>query len=144
MAMAYDTSPSDYDYVIAQVNLFFTAVFIFEACCKLIGYGPTGYFYSAWNKFDFFVVCTSILDLLMSYLGASALTFLKVGPQIARVFRVLRVSRLLRLVKSFQGLQKLIKVALMAIPFLFNVASILFLVYFIFAVLGVFLYGSLS
>lgn len=68
---------------------------------KIVAYGLKGYFYSGWNKFDFFVVSTSILDIVMAQLGSSSLTFLKVGPQIARVFRVLRVTRLLRLVKSF-------------------------------------------
>ena len=55
---------------------------------KLIGYGPRGYFHKGWNQFDFFVVMTSILDIVLEYSGAETLTFLKVGPQLARIFRV--------------------------------------------------------
>ena len=144
MSMAYETSPKSMEEIMAQIKLVFTIIFITEACMKLIGYGPKGYFYSGWNKFDFFVVSTSILDLVMDSLGQSFVSFLKVGPQIARVFRVLRVTRLLRLVKSFQGLQKLIQVAIYSIPFLLNVASLLFLIYFIFSILGVFLFQDVT
>lgn len=80
MAITYDTSPYEMDSIIEKINLVFTSVFIVEATLKLIGYGVKGYFYSGWNQFDFFVVSTSILDLVMSALGSSSLTFLKVGP----------------------------------------------------------------
>ena len=71
---------------------------------KLFGLGIETYFKNPWNRFDCFIVSTSILDLIMTYAGASALSFLKAGPQIARVFRVLRVTRLLRLIKKFHDL----------------------------------------
>lgn len=75
---------------------------------KLLAYGR-GYFLSGWNIFDFCVVMSSILDIVLSQaglnLGTNALSFL---PQIARIFRVLRVTRLLRSFKRFKGLQKLI------------------------------------
>jgi len=51
-----------------------------ECLLKLIGYGIFGYFYSGWNKFDFFVVCASILDIVLDVLGSSKISFLKVGP----------------------------------------------------------------
>lgn len=66
------------------------------------------------------------------------------GPQLARVFRVLRVTRLFRLIKSFEGLQKLIETAIYSLPAMLNVTALLFLVYFIFAILGVFLFGSIN
>ena len=62
------------------------------------------YFIPGWNKFDFFVVCSSYLDIVMSFLSATSLKFLKVGPQLMRVLRVLRVSRLFRLLNKAKGL----------------------------------------
>lgn len=79
----------------------FTIVFIAECVLKLFGYGFSGYFYSGWNRFDFFVVCTSIIDIVLDVMGSNTISFLKFGPQLGRIFRVLRVSRLLRLVKQF-------------------------------------------
>jgi hypothetical protein len=101
MAMTYDTSSLYYETILSNVNLFFTSVFISECILKITAYGIRGYFFKGWNQFDFFVVMTSIIDLIMDFTGNSFISFLKVGPQIARVFRVLRVSRLFRLIKSF-------------------------------------------
>ena len=39
-----------------------------EATLKLIALSPKGYFSVGWNKFDFFVVLTSILDIILSQL----------------------------------------------------------------------------
>lgn len=43
-------------------NYFFTAVFFIEAVIKLYVY-RLAYFKTAWNKFDFFVVTSSLIDL---------------------------------------------------------------------------------
>ena len=119
--------------------MFFTSVFILEAIIKLLTLGFRGYFHSGWNKFDFFVVFASILDIILDYLGNSVFSFLAVGPQIARVFRVLRVTRLFKLIKSFQGLKNLIDTSIYSLPSMINVAFLLFLVFYIFSILGNFL-----
>ena len=62
------------------------------------------------------------------------------GPQIARVFRILRVSRLFKLVKSFEEMQNLIQTLILSLPSLINVGTLLLLVFFIYAILGVFLF----
>lgn len=103
MALSYEGSSAEYNLVLGNINYFFTAVFILEFICKLIGLGRKAYWYSAWNKFDFFVVMASIIDILMDSLGQSFISFLRVGPQLARIIRVLRVTRLLKLVKSLRG-----------------------------------------
>ena len=74
-----------------------------ECVLKLIAHGLS-YFSSGWNKFDFFVVLASFLDIAMNALAGSSLKFLRVGPQLARVLRVLRVSRLFRLLNKAKGL----------------------------------------
>ena len=43
-------------------NYFFTAVFFFETCIKMYVYRQH-YFKTGWNKFDFFVVASSLIDL---------------------------------------------------------------------------------
>jgi hypothetical protein len=47
--MAYETSKAEYDYVLKQMNLAFTCIFIAEAGFKLLAYGITGYFRGGWN-----------------------------------------------------------------------------------------------
>lgn len=65
MAMAYETSTKEFDIVLLDINLGFTFVFMAECVLKLLGYGFFGYFYSGWNRFDFFVICTSLLDIIL-------------------------------------------------------------------------------
>jgi hypothetical protein len=113
-------------------NIIFTIVFIVEAVLKLIAYGKS-YFANAWNKFDFFVVASSIMDLLLSAMDSSALDSVKALPQLARVMRVLRVTRLL---KFAAGLQAIIQTIMFSIPSLGNVFMLLMLIFFMFAVCG--------
>ena len=88
-------------------NLIFTGIFIIEAGLKIIAFGGS-YLKNSWNKFDFFVVISSIFDVMLGQLDAEAMEFLTFGPQIARVMRVLRVTRVLRLAAKAEGLQAII------------------------------------
>lgn len=143
MALTYEGSSAQYDTILENINYFFTAVFILECGLKFVGLGVRAYWYSGWNRFDLFVVLSSIVDILMSTIGTSLFSFLRVGPQLARVLRVMRVSRLLKLVKSLKGIQKLLETLTLALPALMNVGALLILVYFIFSVLGVFLFSDI-
>ena len=48
-------------------NYFFTAVFFVEACLKIYVY-RSHYLKTGWNKFDFFVVVSSLIDLTLEFL----------------------------------------------------------------------------
>ena len=64
------------------------------------------------------------------------LYFLPVPPTLLRVLRVARVLRILRLVKNLKGLRDLALTLVYAFPALVNVSALLFIVSFIYAVLG--------
>jgi voltage-gated sodium channel type IV alpha len=49
--------------VISSINIFFTAIFFFEAVMKIVGLGWKFYFRDPWNIFDFVIVITSILTI---------------------------------------------------------------------------------
>ena len=87
MAMAFDLSDETYDLALTYVNYVFTGIFIAECIIKLTAYGPIGYFHSAWNRFDFFVVVASIGDLVIQNIDGIDAKFLK-SFQIIRVLRV--------------------------------------------------------
>ena len=143
MATSYEGSSERYDYIVSRLNLVFTAIFILEMVLKLLALGFKGYWFNGWNRFDAFVVLASIVDLLMDALGQDFISFLRVGPQLARVLRVLRVSRLFKLIKSFEGLASLIETLAFSLPSLMNVFALLLLVYFVFSILGVFLFRNI-
>lgn len=118
-------------------------MFTLEAILKLIPYGLL-YFKSSWNVFDFIVVIGSLLDIILNSLDQSSLRFLRVGPQLARVLRVLRVTRLLRLVNRLKGLQLLIQTIIFSVGALIHVFMLLMILFFIYSILGVFLFSDIT
>ena len=69
MGLSFDDISSDLTDILRNVNLVFTSIFIMECSLKLVALGAKQYFSSSWNTFDFIVVLTSIIDLLMDALG---------------------------------------------------------------------------
>ena len=114
--------------------LYFSYVYYVECVLKLAGLGPAGYFGDAWCQFDFFLVCTSLVDQFATELLAAVLPL---PPMLLRVLRVFRILRILRLLKGAKELRNLIVTMILSFPSLLNVGSMLCLVTFIYAVLGV-------
>lgn len=75
-----------------QLDLFFTIIFTLEALIKSIALGFAldrgSYLTEDWNKLDFFIVVTSLLDLALFSIDIPAV----------RVLRILRTLRPLRLI----------------------------------------------
>lgn len=67
---------------------------------------------------------------------------LPISPTLLRVVRVFRIGRVLRLVKSAKGIRKLLFALIISIPALFNIAILLFIFMFIFAVMGMTLFPN--
>ncbi len=103
MAATFEGMSKEYSGILENINYFFTAAFAVECASKLIAHG-SNYFNSSWNKFDFFVVSASFIDIIMANMSANSLKVIRVGPQLARIMRVMRVSRLFKLLNKYKGL----------------------------------------
>ena len=79
MAALYETMTDTLIKVLKFSNYIFTAIFILEATLKLIAFGLS-YFNNSWNRFDFFVVMSSIFDLFLESMENNSLEWLSVGP----------------------------------------------------------------
>ena len=66
MAITYEGSSNEVNQFMEITNLIFTAIFIVEAILKLFVFGWS-YFGTSWNKFDFFVVIASLIDIGLTY-----------------------------------------------------------------------------
>ena len=55
--------------------------------------------------------------------------------------RVFRIGRVLRLVRAAKGIRKLLFALIISVPALFNIGALLFLIIFIYAILGMALFG---
>jgi len=66
------------------------------------------------------------------------------NPTIIRAMRILRVARILKILKTAKGLRSLIETVIRALPEIRNLSCLFILLFFIFAALGVELFGRLS
>ena len=58
------------------------------------------------------------------------------SPTLLRIFRLTRIGRILRLIRRARGIRTLLFALLMSLPALFNIGLLLFLVMFIYAIVG--------
>jgi voltage-gated sodium channel len=105
------------------------AIFTLEIGVKMIGEGskPWRFFRDPWNCFDFVVVAASFMPL-----G---------GGQAIVVLRLVRLLRVLRLVRAVPKLQLLVSALLKSIPSMAYVSVLLFLLFYVYGVAAVFLFG---
>ena len=131
MACEHYEQTDDWTNWLSGISLACTVTFILEAAIKLTAMGRK-YFGSRWNLFDFFCVVTSIL-------GVAA----NVGSTTS-VLRVFRLARVFRLVRKLKGLRMLFNTLVISLPGLINIGALLFLLCFVFAVLGMNLFGKVQ
>jgi hypothetical protein len=119
---------------------FFAIIYYAECVLKLAGLGVSAYFSDDWCRFDFFLVCMSLLDQFATELLAA---ILPLPPYLLRAIRVFRILRILRLLRHAHGLRNLMVTMILSFPSLLNIGTLLALVIFIYAVLGVNLFTFL-
>ena len=111
-------------------NIAFSWIFLLELCFKLVALFPKRYFNQPWNVFDFVVVVASIPDL-------AGVDF--VGTNVLRVFRL---GRALRLFKQARGLRVIFNTCLLSFESAFHVIFLIFMLMFVYAVLGMNIFGE--
>lgn len=69
MAIEHENMNGFWILLINDFATIFTVVFIIEMILKLIAFGRS-YFNYGWNKFDFFVVCAAIFDIILNNMNS--------------------------------------------------------------------------
>ncbi|XP_072931859.1 voltage-dependent T-type calcium channel subunit alpha-1G-like [Epargyreus clarus] len=141
MAIEYYRMPPALQYALKIFNYFFTAVFILEAVMKLVALGFKIYLKDKWNQLDVIIVILSIVGIVLEELETN---IIPINPTIMRVMRVLRIARVLKLLKMAKGIRALLDTVMQALPQVGNLGLLFFLLFFIFAALGVELFGRLE
>ncbi|XP_074429511.1 sodium channel protein type 5 subunit alpha-like [Larus michahellis] len=116
--------------VLNKINYFFVAVFTAECVIKILALRHY-FFISGWNIFDLAVVVISLVSV-----GLSEGFQRFISPTLLRIFRLARIGRILRLIRKARGIRTLLFALLMSLPALFNIGLLLFLVMFIYAIVG--------
>ncbi|XP_034184266.1 sodium voltage-gated channel paralytic isoform X4 [Osmia lignaria lignaria] len=130
MALDHHDMDKDMERVLKTGNYFFTATFGIEATLKLIAMSPKYYFQEGWNIFDFIIVALSLLELGLE------------GVQGLSVLRSFRLLRVFKLAKSWPTLNLLISIMGRTVGALGNLTFVLCIIIFIFAVMGMQLFGK--
>ncbi|XP_068264417.1 sodium channel protein type 2 subunit alpha-like isoform X2 [Nyctibius grandis] len=130
MAMEHYPMTDNFNNVLKIGNQVFTGIFAAEMVLKIIAMHPFYYFQAGWNIFDSFIVTLSLVELFLSNVD---------GLSVLRSFRLLRVFKL---AKSWPTLNMLIKIIGNSVGALGNLTLVLAIIVFIFAVVGMQLFGK--
>ncbi|KAK9701208.1 Ion transport protein [Popillia japonica] len=133
--------PEILNYILKIFNYFFTAVFILESTMKLIALGFMLYMKDKWNQLDVGIVILSVVGIILEELKSN---IIPINPTVLRVMRVMRIARVLKLLKMAKGIRALLDTVMQALPQVGNLGLLFFLLFFIFAALGVELFGRLE
>uniref|UniRef100_A0A8C5EXP5 Voltage-dependent T-type calcium channel subunit alpha-1H n=1 Tax=Gouania willdenowi TaxID=441366 RepID=A0A8C5EXP5_GOUWI len=128
--------------VLKYCNYVFTFIFVIEALLKLAAFGIQRFFKDRWNQLDIAIVALSIMGITLEELKMSAA--LPINPTIIRIMRVLRIARVLKLLKMAKGMRALLDTVMQALPQVGNLGLLFMLLFFIYAALGVELFGKLE
>ncbi|TMW68744.1 hypothetical protein Poli38472_006212 [Pythium oligandrum] len=137
MALTYIGEEDLYRFAIDYSNYFFAIIFTIEAAVKIIGLGRY-YWKDSWNIFDFAIVVGSFFGMLYTWVGGSS-----VGSGAATI-RSVRVARLVKLIQTWPSLHQLVNTLLITLPSLVSIGGFLFLVFFVYAALGVQLFAKVK
>ena len=124
---SYPKISDKYGTILHTLDSIILGLFVFEICIKMISFGTRfhEFFRDGWNTFDFIIV------------GACLLPF---DGQSIIVLRLLRVLRIVRLVGTIPELKLIVNTLLKSIPSMGYIGALLFILFYIYACLGTFLF----
>lgn len=135
--------------ILTTGNYVFTGIFTTEAILKIIAMAPVKYLKDSWNVFDLFIVTLSLVELgLANIKGLSVLRSFRLVSgclhpddfpiPALRTFQL----RVFKLAKSWSTLNRLMSIIRKTIGALGNLTLVLVIIIFIFAVMGMQLFGQ--
>jgi len=126
----YSGFATPYKPILHVVDYLIVWCFVAEILIKIAANGnkPLEYFRDPWNVFDFVIVAVCLLPLWDTHFVA--------------VFRLARILRVLRMITYVPKLRLLIGALLKSIPSMGYVILLLSLLFYIYGILGSFMYGK--
>lgn len=119
--------------LIVALDWLVLGIFTVEAVIKILANGrkPWRYFLDPWNAFDFAIVAACLMEPI-----------LPIDAVFLPALRLARILRVLKLVTAVSDLQVLVGALLKSVPSMGYIGVLLLLLFYIYAVMGVFLYGD--
>jgi voltage-gated sodium channel len=126
----YPGFAKQYHDVLSLIDQFIIALFTIEIALKIFSNGkrPWIFFSDPWNVFDFIIVAICLIPFNDTHYFA--------------VFRILRVLRILRMITVFPKLKLIISALLKSIPSMGYIIILIGLLFYVYAIVGVFVFGG--
>ncbi|XP_063929307.1 muscle calcium channel subunit alpha-1 isoform X1 [Zophobas morio] len=140
LAMRYHDQNKTYESVLDTLNMIFTAIFAMEFVFKLAAFRIKNYFGDAWNVFDFIIVLGSFIDIVYQDVNPGG-SKLQIS---SNFFRLFRVMRLIKLLNKGEGIRTLLWTFLKSFQALPYVALLIVMLFFIYAVIGMQMFGKIE
>ncbi|XP_047134676.1 voltage-dependent N-type calcium channel subunit alpha-1B isoform X1 [Hydra vulgaris] len=137
LMLKFHEQPKSYSAFLEVVNIVFTFLFTAEFFLKIFALRQN-YFRDGWNVFDFIIVLGSVLDFLFLKLSGPDIPF---DPSLFRLFRAARLIKLLRRGYTIRILLWTFLQSFKALPY---VAMLIFLLFFIYAIIGMQMFALIS
>ena len=130
----YDDEVKEWLPLLHTIDWIILWIFTIEAAVKILAEGnrPLRYFQDPWNVFDFLIVVVCWLGVFLPGVDA----------EFVAAFRLARILRVLRLVHALPQLKMLVDAMLKSIPSMGYVGIFLLLLFYIYGVMGVFIFGK--
>ena len=137
MAMRYARMSEEYSNALDNINYFFAAVFNLEMIIKLFALGTHYFTDSRWNLFDWMIVIGTDVGIVMSVMN--------IGIDISTTATIIRSFRILRMFRLFKSFGRLvIDTFVNILPQITNIMLLVFLLIFIYSVLGISLFADVK
>lgn len=116
--------------LLSFIDKFIVFCFTIEILLKILAMGkrPWAFFQDPWNVFDFIIVAVCLIP--------------NIDTHFVVVLRIVRVLRILRMITFLPKLRLLIGALLKSIPSMGYVLMLITLLFYIYAIIGVFLFGA--
>jgi hypothetical protein len=131
-----DASQETLAQVSENFDRFFTAAFALESVFRATALGfcidNGSYLRETWSQIDFFIVVISIIDT----------SFEEINLPVIKILRLFRTLRPLRFISHNSGMKTIVSALVQSVGGIFNVALVVFIVWMMFAILAVNLFGG--
>ncbi|XP_053618976.1 voltage-dependent calcium channel type D subunit alpha-1-like isoform X2 [Plodia interpunctella] len=158
LMMKFHGASLEYKKVLDYFNMILTTVFMLEFVFKLAAFRFKNYFGDAWNVTDFILVVGSIIDIVVTQVNENnpdLPVFDPNNPQAApkdegtllkyvTFFRLFRAMRLIKLLSRGERIRTLLWTFIKSFQALPYVALLIVLLFFIYAVVGMQLFGKID
>lgn len=129
MMCEYEDQSDEWWQWLEFLNMACLIFFTVEMVLKIIAYLPLGYWKDGWSKFDFVVINLSWAGIIFEMGGAQAI-------------RAMRAIRIVVVLKSAKGIRSLFQTLLLSIAPGINITVLLMLLYSVYAILGMMMFGN--